>query len=878
MSTAPGIPEFVKKAKLRWSEGRSLLRIQHDVHNPGKRTVHSLSDLLDSLLLVLHREIIGDLGPELESRISLVLHGGSGRREFAPFSDVDLMVLYQGPLTGDLTTYSKRFTQAINDAGLMLGYSLRTPSDACALSFKDPQIYSSLTESRFLGGSLELYSSYFVQLQRLSQKRQNALINGLISARELERKQFGETVYLLRPNVKRSRGALRDTHLIRWLGFVRFGHTDIDQLCRLRALTASDATHIQTSTEFLLRVRCDLHFHAGRAQDGLGRNEQVRIAEKFGYHGGPGVLAVEAMMQDYFRLTSQIRYVCDQFAAVSKLRRTLASSVFAPLTTRQVGDLFKITSLSIGALPEAIGRIQTDLQQILRLMQLATLHDKPIEHETWLAIRQSMQDGTFAVSEATALQFMALLSNPKKLGNVLRDLHEMRALEKIIPAFSHARGLLQFNEYHKFTVDEHTLQAVKICTSFETDSTQVGKTYRQLREKHLLHLALLLHDLGKGFQEDHCEVGRRLAEETGIRLRLEPDDTEEIKFLVHNHLMMSHLAFHRNIADETMVAEFAANMGSVRTLSLLYLLTCADIAAVGPEMLTPWKQELLTTLYLNARQQLTGGNVKEQIDPRQKRLIDDVTKRVSHDDAKNWLRETVANLPWNYYRNRSTEEIARQLLKQKDADPAQVTCSINASSDGRAIELCILKREQIRAGVFYKVTGLLASLGLTVLAADIKPLGNSLILYWFQFEDNDFAKSPPSRLEEIRIRAERISTGKDLDPPKFRKVWKQEQGRAIELSRPKIRVEIDNQTVDSVNIIDVFAYNKLGVLYTIAHKIFLLGLDVHFARISTYGHQVLDVFYVTDDQGNKIRNRHRLRIIRQELSEATREFLEAKPT
>ncbi|MFN5321168.1 MAG: HD domain-containing protein [Planctomycetota bacterium] len=875
MSTAAGIPEFVRLARQRWNEGRLLLRGQHDAGNPGKRTVHAFSDLLDLLLLTLHREITAE--GSLDQRLALVLHGGSGRREFVPYSDVDLMVLHEGPLDDGLTVYAQRLTQAINDAGLMLGFSLRSSREACAAAIKDPVIFSSLTEARFLGGNLELYQTFYEGLQKLSQRRQAALIQGVIAAREQERVKFGETVYLLRPNVKRSRGALRDTHLIRWLGFIRFGQTDIDQLCRHRALSPADATHIHTSTEFLLRVRCDLHFHAGRAQDGLGRNEQVRIAEKFGYQSAPGVLAVESMMQDYFRFTSQIQYICDHFASVSRTRRTLASSMLAPLTNRQVDDLFRITPWHIGVLPESLDRVKTNLQQILRLMQLATLHDKPIEHETWLGIRESMLDRAFEIDESTALQFMALLSNSRKLGDVLQVLHEMRALEKIIPGFAHARGLLQFNEYHKYTVDEHTLQAVRICTDFEQDQTVVGRTYRQLREKHLLHLALLLHDLGKGFEEEHCEVGRRIAEATGYRLMLNPEEVEEVKFLVHNHLMMSHLAFHRNIADEALVAEFAANLGSVKMLSLLYLLTCADIAAVGPGMLTPWKQELLNTLFLQSKRKLTGSDFRDYLAPRQQELASACERYQTDETARTWLKEVALNLPETYLRHHPVDDVPRNLLELRGSDPGHVVCSIRMPEGGRTIELAILKHERIRAGVFYKVTGLLASLGLTIHAAEIKPLGQTLILYWFQCEDDDFAQTPPGRLEEIRIRVERIARGEDDEPPRFRKLWKVPQGPAVDLQRPPIRVEIDNQTVDNATIIDVFAYNKLGLLYTISQKLFQLGLDVHFARISTYGHQVLDVFYVTDDQGNKIRQRQRLKVIRQELAEATREFLEATP-
>jgi [protein-PII] uridylyltransferase len=312
-------------------------------------------------------------------------------------------------------------------------------------------------------------------------------------------------------------------------------------------------------------------------------------------------------------------------------------------------------------------------------------------------------------------------------------------------------------------------------------------------------------------------------------------------------------------------------------LSLLFLLTCADIAAVGPGMLTPWKQELLNTLFLQSKRKLTGSDFRDYLAPRQQELATACERQETDEPARTWLKEVALNLPETYLRHHPVEDVPRNLLEFRGSDPGYVVCSIRMPDGGRTIELAILKHERIRAGIFYKVTGLLASLGLTIHAAEIKPLGQTLILYWFQCEDDDFAQTPPSRLEEIRTRAERIARGEDDEPPRFRKLWKVPQGPAVDLQRPPIRVEIDNQTVDNATIIDVFAYNKLGLLYTISQKLFQLGLDVHFARISTYGHQVLDVFYVTDDQGNKIRQRQRLKVIRQELAEATREFLEATP-
>jgi [protein-PII] uridylyltransferase len=863
-------------AREKWSSGRDEIQQRHEAGASGLQTCRDLSNLLDSVLMRLAHSATDD-APNLRQRFALVMHGGCGRGQVAPYSDVDAMLLYQGVLTEELEQFARRYVQDVNDAGLVLGFSLRTPREACSLALQEPEIFTSLTESRLLVGNEEIFRSYFNRLRRISHRRQSKLIARVIKAREDERTQFGETVYLLRPNIKKSKGALRDIHLIRWLGFLRFGKNDLDALQRQRAINATDAQLIKESIEFLLRLRCELHFQVGRAQDGLGRNDQVRIAEKFGYQGREGVLPVEEMMSDYFKYTTEIQYICDHFAKVSSNKKMLGKAIAEPISTREIDQHFWMGPTYIGIFPESLKEMKTDLPEVLRLMQLANLHGKLIGHDTWLAIRQAMQTSEFEITEQASQRFMALLSNTKGLANLLDRLHEMYVLEKLIPGFDHARNLLQFNEYHKYTVDEHSLRAVRKVTKFENDNGVLGKTYRNLRDKNILHLALLLHDLGKGFVEDHSEVGRRIAEETGHYLGLSHDNTEDIKYLVHNHLVMSHLAFHRDINDEQMVAEFAANVGSVRMLSMLFCLTCADIRAVGPDALTPWKKSLLTDLYIHARNLLTG-HLGSDHDARFEQIYEQVAQMKPNDKLSDWLFNTSRNLPRNYCRDHSPEDIADQLLTLKNTPGNQLQCWVRKMPKGKLIELCIGKRERRRSGIFFKITGMLASLGMKIHSADIKPMGESLLWYWFQFEDLDFVETPESRLNEIATRARRLSLGDDDGPPRFRKTWIGDGGPAAKLSAPKIQVKIDNETVEQATVIDVFAQQRLGLLYTISKKIFELGLDVQFARISTYGRQVIDVFYVTDDQGNKIRNRNRQVLIQQELTRVIKEFLDKPKT
>ena len=872
-----GFRDSVVQAREDWKNGRSRIREKHDNGASGAIVTTALTDLLDSVLVNLYQSIIDDINSDLQWRVSLVLLGGCGRRDIAPFSDVDLMVLYQGALTEDVREFSRRVSQDVTDSTLPLGYSLRTPREACNMALKDAVIFSSMTEARLLAGCRGLYENFLSRFRRLTNRNVNHLTKAVVEARSAERGEYGETVYLLRPNIKKTRGGLRDIHFIRWLGFVRYGVTDIRELLKRGGISTADTNQLRSSHEFLLRVRNEMHFHAERANDSLGRNEQVRLAEFFGYRGDDAMLSVESFMREYFRFTSRITYISDHLVSKLQNRKSRSgSAMFSPFAGRQIDEHFRISGREIGIGKASLDAAKNDLEQVLRLMQLACLHDKKLEHETWIAIRHAMlkfPDVRF--TREAARMFMALLSNTQRLGGLLRRLHETQVLHRIIPGFKHVRGLLQFNEYHLYTVDEHSLRAVENAIAFEEENSIVGKTYRNIKEKNILHLALLLHDLGKGFSEDHSIVGERIAEETGERLDLSTEDIDTIKFLVRHHLRMSHLAMHRDINDSEMVAEFASQLGSVSMLNMLFVLTCADISAVGPEVLTPWKMSLLTQLFHRTKRVLTGDG-DEDANREFDRLCEEVASLGPDESSSKWLRETIRNLPSNYLQSHSPKEIADRFLPVRDLQEGTPMCWIETSDTGLH-RACIVNLDRRRSGNFYRLTGLLSSLGLQIRSADIKPLFGDAMFFAFQFEDTHGKPNealPQFRCDEIQRRAIEVVGGKLKEAPRFAKKWGQEETLAVQLSRPDIAVKTNNHAVRQATIIDVFAYDKPGLLYQISKKIYKLGLDVNYARISTYAHQVIDVFYVTDEEGNKIRNPNQLQIIRKEIRSAAKNFLE----
>ncbi len=879
MATGIGLKPWLITARRDYQDGRGRLRLLHEDGVPGRRIANSMSDLVDGVLVTLYAHVVSELtewGCDTTDRLALVMHGGCGRREFAPFSDVDLMVLYRGAQDAPVEEFARRFSQVVFDAGFTLGFSIRSPRQACSMALGDAQIFSSLTESRFIGGNLDLFENYFIRLKRIVARRATYLTRSIVSARESERARFGETVYLLRPNVKKSRGCLRDIHLVRWLGFVRFGVTDLDLLHKEGALSQIDANRLKAASEFLLRVRNELHFSVNRANDMLGKNEQVRIAEKWGYPGSDVSLPVEQLMRDYFYHTSEVRYASDHVVSASINRRTMTRKVFAPLMARPLEDVFFINPFEIGVQSQFLDDAKTDLALVLRLMHLSVIHSREIDQDTWQVIRQAMIEAEHVPFFAeTGRQFMALIRNPEKLGQILRRLAEMRILSRIIPQFEHARSLLQFNEYHQYTVDEHSILAVEKATMFEHDRGPLGNTYRSLRDKSILHLALLIHDLGKGYAEEHCEVGWRLAAEICPRLGLGTDDGDDVKFLVHNHLMMSHVAFQRDINDHNLVAEFTANVGNKQILRMLYLLTCADISAVGPDTLTQWKFRLLTDLFHRSQNLLDGLHQTDNDDSINEAELTLFRELAPDEPTALWLLRQARSLPGNFYQNHAPEIVAEQLLELSRTEGYKAGCWINYDNQTRMMELCIGRRVKRRSGIYYRITGMLAGEGQRIRTADIKHLDDSFVWYWFQFEDPNLTEPPTDRrLIELRDKAVQLAEGKEESEPVFSRLWNDDPKRSANLPKPQLKVVIDNQTVEWATVIDVFAWYRLGLLYRISKRIFELGLDVRFARIAQFGMQVIQVFYVTDENGNKLTNGRQLVMVRRALLKESRDFLE----
>ena len=881
MAGPSGLKPRVLAARKKISQTRDKLHERHNQGSPGVQICAAMTDLLDSTLLDLYdgalQQLTENIGQReaLQSQLALVPHGGYGRRDMAPYSDVDLMLLYDPEAIEHITPLAQCFTQDIYDSGLKLGFSARTTDEACKLAMQDISTFTSLAESRFLHGSVQLYSRYNKRFRRATRRYRNSLIERIIKERRQERQQFGDTVFLLKPNIKRSRGSLRDLQLVRWIGFTRYGEADLDSLRRLGALTREDSKTLRKAHDFLLQLRNEMHFHARASQDLLTREEQVRLAEKYNYTSDDDLLAVERYMQVYFDQTSQVRYATTHFVNSSRSRRSWGKWL-GPLFSHQVEGDFQVGPFQIRATRRGLEKVRNELSEVLRLMDLANLYDKRIDHSTWQAIRESMlKQPQTEISPEASRRFLSLLAEPARLAGLLRRLHELRVLECFIPAIRKARCLLQFNEYHKYTVDEHTIRAVHHATEFLRHDGPLGDAYRSLEHKRTLHLALLLHDLGKGTAEDHSEVGLRIARETAAHLQLPAEETETICFLVHKHLTMSNLALRHDLNDPNIVLQFAVEVGSPEVLQMLYLLTCADISAVGPGVFNNWKLELLTELYLLTRNHLTGDSTLPgsslTLEQRRAQLREQATIDEQDRDLFNAL---VNSVPAGYLSSVPGEQVLPQLQALLKLEKGKALGWARFVPERNAVEYTIGSHESTMAGMFHRLTGVLSSQRNQIHAAEIDRLNDDLVIDRFYAQDLDFADQPPQdRLDEITAKLLAAIESPTAEPVTFRKVWQSDANRHPGDFNPMpTRIAIDNNTTAAFTIVNVFAYDKMGLLYSISRCLYDLKLEVHLAKITTHVDQVVDVFYVTNRDGEKIESRDQLKEIRERLLAAIKEM------
>jgi [protein-PII] uridylyltransferase len=850
---------------------RAEIRARHDAGALGGQIATALTDLSDRVIIEAYQRAMQQASGGQRSRLledlALVAVGGTGRGDAAPHSDADLLFLRSDKAGSGVQDVINALVRNLWDCGIKLSQSVRTPKDAIDFARQDLPMRTSLTEARLLIGSQALFADLQRRNHRLiATSSITKFIEQVLSERKKEHQDYFATVNLLEPNVKKSPGGLRDVHLLRWIALPRYGTREPHMLRIAGVITPEDSETLSNGIEFLGRIRNELHFRAGQAQDVLTRDEQVRVAKWMAFESQGPLLGVERFMQQYHRQTMALNDMVMRFAQGAKttgfVRRTLNR-----FSTRRVEQHYVVTRDSISIDPDTAPGTMEKAETLLRLFDLARRHSVEVAHETLERVRKIAPSSTLT-PESRKL-FLAVMSDPKGLGLLVRNLHRVGLLGRFIPAFERARCLMQFNQYHKFTVDEHSIRALESATFRAADPGPVGQAYRETKRKDVLHLALLLHDIGKGYEEDHSEVGKRLAEQLAGEVGLGDHERQQLVFLVHKHLVMAHVATRRDISDAATLVQFVRTVGTEETLRMLFILTVSDTDAVAPGSLTSWKESLFVELYARATEELTGDAPISDEEARKAELCEQLRQRLSPEFGADWLAPQLAAMPLSYLRKYPPEVVAAHLRAQKNLDASGVRVESEHLKERGLTQFTIFTRDGVTPGLFAKITGVLAALRFQIAEADIVTRADGLVVDTFRGEDSDFKGEPPAqRRQEIGRTLEQVLLGKQSVEALFASRHDSSAPGPRNNTGVPTQVEIDNTTADRATIVEVFADDRPGLLYSVARTLFELELSIRSAKISTSLDQVADVFYVTDKGGAKIIDEARLGAIRKRLLEA----------
>src|SRR3954447_26587094 len=876
------IPRDAAVAAFRRHLARIQSYVQHAFEHEqisGLQAARLLGALVDGVVGALfeHTTTDPDLGPV--ENLSIAATGGYGRGVLAPFSDIDLLFLTAEDPTPETLRVVEYMLYFLWDLGLKVGHATRSISDCLSEGAKDTTIRTALLDARFLAGDEALFGEFH---RRFRAACKEAGAAEYIAAKQAERavrhRRYGDSPFMVEPNVKEGRGGLPAIPTLYWIARYAFHTQTMGELADLGGiLTQMGARHGRRAWEFLWTVRFHLHYVAGRAEERLTFDLQPVVGARMGYtrHGRQD--GVERFMRHYFLTAREI-------ARLTRILEPaiLRSALGPPALEAEADDALLSAGfvLAEGQLLPIAGRdFDVEPIQMLRILQVA--RDRGLELHP-LAVRSSIQNERRAVSlrgdPKAATIFMDLLCGKEpdrhRPGGQHPDgarwlgiLNETGFLGRYLPDWARIVGQMQFDTYHIFTVDEHTIEAVRILNTLEKgELAEVAPVASQLvdhvQSRRSLYLAMLLHDIAKGRGGDHSVLGADVALEIGPALGLTDEETETVSWLVLHHLLLSATAFKRDIDDPKTILDLADTIQSPERLRLLLILTVADMRAVSSKVWNGWKATLLRELYSRVAEVLAGGLATAERDVRVARAKQAVAALLS--DWTPGELEKFGELGYaGYWLSFDPETHARhaRLIRDSEVRKSPLTVDTQPLPARAVTEVTVYCADH--SGLFSKISGALAVAGASIVDARIHTLTNGMALDTFWVQDAaGGAFDAPHRLARLSVLIDQALSGRLKLASEIRRVSKVLLGRRMQAIHAPPRVVIDNHASNTHTVLEVNGRDRPGLLHDVTAAISEQGLQIASAHVTTYGVRAVDVFYIKDVFGLKVENERKLAALR----------------
>lgn len=867
---------LLDRLKAALASGHEAVRARLASGASGAWVVGATSHLVDTIVCAAldfaAKRIYPRANPTEADRLCVIALGGYGRAELAPYSDVDLLFLFPYKRTPWCEQMAEFLLYLLWDLGFSVGHAARSVEDCLRRAKEDMTIRTTLIEARRVWGDRALFGELMARFEAETVRGGAAgFIAAKLAERDARHQRLGDSRYVLEPNVKESKGGLRDLHTLFWIAKYLYRVERFGQLVPLGVVTTKEHRRFAKAEDFLWRVRAHLHLLAGRAEDRLTFDVQPEVARRMGYRGPSANESVMRFMKRYFRIAKTVgeltRVLCAQLEA-EHLRRPPGSRK-PPVLSREDAKAFAILDGRLSV--KRATAFAVDPARVLRLFRLAQVLGCDIHPRALRLLMEELKALVPALrkSKEAARIFVEILTDPSDLEVTLRRLNEAGVLGRFLPDFGRIVGQAQHDMYHVYTVDEHTIRALGVLARIERgelkdDLPLASAIVRKVLSKRVLYLALLLHDVAKGHGGGHSEKGARIAENAARRLGFAPEETETVAWLVRHHLAFGNAAFKRDVNDPKTVADFAGLVQSVERLRLLLVITAADIRAVGPGRWNAWRGALLRTLYARAEEAITGGHEASEGEARVARAKAALAARL---DA--WPRRAVAahlsRLPDPYWLSFDEDTHARHAEFLAHAAQTQKTVTLDIAIERHRAATQVAVYAADRPGLFAMIAGGFALGGATVVDAKIFTTEDGMALDIFTLQD---AKGGPfddaERLARLESDLAAILEGRlDLDQRMARR--HQAPARGGEIFRIAPRVLIDNEASRRHTRIEVNGRDRPGLLYDLTHALSELGLSIASAQIATYGARVVDAFYVSGPGGRRVRAQMRLEAIRKAL-------------
>jgi len=795
----------------------------------------------------------------------------------APQSDVDLLFLTPYKITPWAESVIETMLYILWDLKLKVGHASRTIRDCLRLGGQDFTIRTALLENRFLAGDRQLADHFKKRLwHELFEGTEREFIEAKLEERDNRHEKQGGQRYMVEPNVKEGKGGLRDLQSLFWIAKYLHQVDNVAELVALGVFTEDEFDTFARAESFLWAVRCHIHLLTKRATDQLTFDLQVDVAERMGYRDTAGRRAVEHFMQDYFRHATQVGDLTRIF--LTKLEAAHAKS--QPLLQR----IFRRKRKLKDGYEEVHGRLaiadETALLSepinLLRVFEEGLRTGLLIHPDAMRLVTANLDliDDTLRNDRKAQKLFLDLLLKHGNPERALRRMNELGVLSAFIPEFEPIVALMQFNMYHSYTVDEHTIQCISNLAQIERgeleeDLPLSSSILEEGVNRKVLYVALLLHDIGKGRDEDHSIVGARIARKVAPRLGLKAKEVDTVEWLVRYHLLMSDMAQKRDIADPRTVRDFAKAVQTKERLDLLCVLTVCDIRGVGPDTWNNWKASLLRALYRQTRRAMEGGLEELNREQRGSDAKRNLAEELADWPAKDVNREKARHYPPYWQGLHVTAHVVfAKLLRDLTEDDIAIDLAIDEGRD--ATRACFALADH--PGIFSRLAGALALVGANVVDARTYTSKDGFATAAFWIQDSDGHPYEADRLPRLRkmihktLKGEVVATEAIQSRDKIKK-----RERAFKVPT---HITFDNDGSEIYTIIEVDTRDRPGLLYDLTRTLATNNIYINSAVIATYGEQVVDTFYVKDMFGLKFYSEAKQKALEKKLRQAITQGVE----